>query len=338
MNTDSASGRSQNWQRTLWLVLLILMVVSLCAGYTWISPVALWHSIRGEDALTAHLLLDLRLPRTLIAPLAGAALAVSGQLLQTTTRNPLVAPDILGLNTAAATTVLLLLWFIPDLPLWGVDVAAFVGAGALACLLLAISRTIAERVTSPVQLPLLGSVVTLFLGALMHGLMALRPSLQDLALSWLTGSLASRDLTQMLAAIPCFLIAILLLWRVMPKLDLFYLGDAQIRNLGFRPESLRWKILLVCVLLTVGVVSMAGPIGFIGLLVPRWCRFLGVTDHRKSLPLVALMGASLLMGADIAARFVLFPDDVPVGAVIALIGGPWFLWLLFVPRRQRRYS
>lgn len=334
MSSDAMSQRYRYWLLGLSGALLVLMALSLCAGYTWVSPWSVWQSVRGDDPVSAHLLWDLRLPRTLIAPLSGAALAVSGLLLQTTTRNPLVAPDILGLNTAAATCVLLALWFVPDLSLWGVDLVALLGAGGLAGLLLIMTRATRDQVVSPVQLPLLGSVLTLFLAAFMHGLMVLRPSLQDLALSWLTGNLASRELAQMTASIPCIVLAIMLLWRALPTLDLFYLGDSQIRSLGFGPERLRARLLLICVLLTVAVVSMAGPIGFIGLLVPRWSRFLGMTAHRYALPLVALMGAVLLMAADLAARFVLFPDDVPVGAMIALVGGPWFLWLLFQPRRR----
>lgn len=336
MPSDTATHRYHCWLLGLGLAMVALMGVSLCAGYTWVSPWSVWQSVRGDDAVTAHLLWDLRLPRTLIAPLSGAALAVSGLLLQTTTRNPLVAPDILGLNTAAATCVLLALWFVPELSLWGVDLVALLGAGTLACLLLVMTRATRERVVSPVQLPLLGSVLTLFLAAFMHGLMVLRPSLQDLALSWLTGNLASRELAQMSASVPCILLAVMLLWRALPTLDLFYLGDSQIRSLGYGPERLRARLLLICVLLTVAVVSMAGPIGFIGLLVPRWSRFLGMTAHRYALPLVALMGAVLLLAADIAARFVLFPEDVPVGAMIALIGGPWFLWLLFHPQGMGR--
>jgi len=159
--------------------------------------------------------------------------------------------------------------------------------------------------------------------------LTLDPSTQDQALSWLTGNIAGRSLHQLAAALPWFAVGSVLIVRLLPHLDLFYLGDAQIRSLGFHPGRLRLRAILAGSLLVAGSVSVVGPIAFIGLLIPRMAQVLVPHHHSIRLPVAALLGACALTWADVLARFVLFPEDVPVGAITAFVGGPVFLWLLY---------
>lgn len=306
----------------------LVMLGSLLSGFDFLGPRQLYAALQGSDPLTLHLFRSLRLPRALIAPVAGAALAVAGVLLQSLTRNPLAAPDILGMNAAASVSVVLALFFLPDLDLFWLNLLAFISAGAMALVLLVLAADQTLN-RSALRLPLLGSVLSLFFAAITQAVLTLDPATQDQALSWLTGNIAGRSLRQLAAALPWLLAGVVLIGVLLPKLDLFYLDDAQILALGEAPQRLRHVTLLACTLLTAGVVGVVGPIGFIGLLVPRMIATRSIPAHRHRLPLAALVGAILLTAADILARFIWFPDDIPVGAVTALLGGPCFLYLLY---------
>ena len=317
------------WYLGLLALLLVAMSASLLLGYRQVSPLALlsW----SQDAVLRHLILEYRLPRMLIAPLCGAALAVAGGLLQSLTRNPLAAPDVLGVNAAASCSVVLALYLWPDLALGWLNLLAFVSALLMTQLLLWLVGPQGER-HSLLRLPLLGTVLAMLFSALTQTLITLDPSTQDQALSWLTGNIAGRSLLQLLAAFPLWLLAGVLLWRLWRQLDLFYLGDSQIRTLGQDPLTLRRQGVVVASLLVAGVVAVIGPLGFVGLLVPRMARRLAAEGHRHWLPLAAVLGALLLTLADLLARFICYPEDIPVGVVTALLGGPLFLYLLY---RQR---
>lgn len=318
----------------LWLGLglVLALVASLLLGYRSLSPAALlgW----SQDLTLRHLILEYRLPRMLIAPVCGAALAVSGCLLQSLTHNPLAAPDVLGVNAAASFCVVLALFIQPDLGLGWLNGLAFVAALAMTRLLLWLLGREGSR-QSLLRLPLLGSVLAMLFAALTQTLITLDPATQDQALSWLTGNIAGRSLTQLWAALPWLLLAVVGLWRLWGKLDLFYLGDAQIRTLGQDPDTLRRQAVLISSLLVAAVVGVIGPIGFIGLLVPRMALRLCSTGHRYWLPVAAMLGALLLTLADLLARFIYYPEDIPAGVVTALLGGPAFLFLLY---RQRGRS
>ena len=328
----------------LWVALglALALVASLLLGYRSLSPAALlgW----SQDLTLRHLILEYRLPRMLIAPVCGAALAVSGCLLQSLTRNPLAAPDVLGVNAAASFCVVLALFIQPDLGLGWLNGLAFVAALAMTRLLLWLLGREGAR-HSLLRLPLLGSVLAMLFAALTQTLITLDPATQDQALSWLTGNIAGRSLRQFWAALPWLLLAVVGLWRLWGKLDLFYLGDAQIRTLGQDPDTLRRQAVLISSLLVAAVVGVIGPIGFIGLLVPRMALRLSTNGHSASgnsasghrhwLPLAALLGALLLTLADLLARFIYYPEDIPAGVVTALLGGPAFLFLLY---RQRGRS
>ena len=334
-----SASRPRGQLSWLWVALGLglALVASLLLGYRSLSPAALlgW----SQDLTLRHLILEYRLPRMLIAPVCGAALAVSGCLLQSLTRNPLAAPDVLGVNAAASFCVVLALFIQPDLGLGWLNGLAFVAALAMTRVLLWLLGREGAR-HSLLRLPLLGSVLAMLFAALTQTLITLDPATQDQALSWLTGNIAGRSLRQFWAALPWLLLAVVGLWRLWGKLDLFYLGDAQIRTLGQDPDTLRRQAVLIASLLVAAVVGVIGPIGFIGLLVPRMALRLSTngnsaSGHRHWLPLAALLGALLLTLADLLARFIYYPEDIPAGVVTALLGGPAFLFLLY---RQRGRS
>jgi iron complex transport system permease protein len=312
--------------------LVLAALASLLTGYRWLSPVQILYLFSAPDPALSSFVLEYRLPRMLIAPICGAALAVAGLLLQSVTRNPLAAPDILGINAAASMCVVLALFFIPDLALSWLNLLAFLAAVGMTCLLLLLLRQIDER-DSVLRLPLLGTVLSLLFSSVTQTVLTLDPATQDQALSWLTGNIAGRSVAQLMAALPWLLVAVVLIVRLLPRLDLFYLGDTQINALGFHPGRLRLMAILAGSLLVAGAVSVVGPIGFIGLLIPRMAHFLVPHHHRARLPVAALLGALALTLADVLARFILFPEDVPVGAVTAFIGGPVLLGLLYRRRR-----
>ena len=312
--------------------LVLAALASFLTGYRWLSPVQIFHLLSAPDPALSSFVLEYRLPRMLIAPICGAALAVAGLLLQSVTRNPLAAPDILGINAAASMCVVLALFFIPDLALSWLNLLAFLAAVGMTCLLLLLLRQIDER-DSVLRLPLLGTVLSLLFSSVTQTVLTLDPATQDQALSWLTGNIAGRSVAQLMAALPWLLVAVVLIVRLLPRLDLFYLGDTQITALGFHPGRLRLMAILAGSLLVAGAVSVVGPIGFIGLLIPRMAHFLVPHHHRIRLPVAALLGALALTLADVLARFILFPEDVPVGAVTAFIGGPVLLILLYRRRR-----
>jgi iron complex transport system permease protein len=212
------------------------------------------------------------------------------------------------------------------------NLLAFLAAVGMTCLLLLLLRQIDER-DSVLRLPLLGTVLSLLFSSVTQTVLTLDPATQDQALSWLTGNIAGRSVAQLMAALPWLLVAVVLIVRLLPRLDLFYLGDTQITALGFHPGRLRLMAILAGSLLVAGAVSVVGPIGFIGLLIPRMAHFLVPHHHRIRLPVAALLGALALTLADVLARFILFPEDVPVGAVTAFIGGPVLLGLLYRRRR-----
>lgn len=309
-------------------LLILAAGFSLMTGYRFVSPLQIMHLLTAPDPALLSFLAEYRLPRMLIAPICGAALAVAGLLLQSVTRNPLAAPDILGINSAASMCVVLALFWLPDLALIWLNLMAFVAAMAMTALLMLLLRQIDER-NSQLRLPLLGTVLSLLFSAITHTVLTLNPSTQDQALSWLTGNVTGRTLAQLGAALPWLLVGMALIVRLLPRLDLFYLGDAQIRSLGIHPAKLRLHAILAASLLVAGAVSVVGPVAFIGLLIPRMAHALVPHHHKVRLPIAALLGACALTLADVLARFVMFPEDVPVGAVTAFIGGPVFLWLLY---------
>ena len=253
----------------------------------------------------------------------GAALAVAGVLIQGIVRNPLASPDILGVNHAASLASVGALLLMPSLPVMVLPLLAFAGGMAGLLLLKMLAKT-----HQPMKLALTGVALSACWASLTDYLMLSRPQDVNNALLWLTGSLWGRDWSFVKIAIPLMILFLPLSLSFCRDLDLLALGDARATTLGVSVPHTRFWALLLAVAMTSTGVAACGPISFIGLVVPHMMRSITGGRHRRLLPVSALTGALLLVVADLLARIIHPPLELPVGVLTAIIGAPWFVWLL----------
>ncbi|EOT1832476.1 vitamin B12 ABC transporter permease BtuC [Escherichia coli] len=317
-------ARQQQRQNIRWLLCLsVLMVLalllSLCAGEQWISP-GDWFSPRGELFVW-----QIRLPRTLAVLLVGAALAISGAVMQALFENPLAEPGLLGVsNGAGVGLIAAVLLGQGQLPNWALGLCAIAGALIITLILLRFAR----RHLSTSRLLLAGVALGIICSALMTWAIYFSTSVDLRQLMyWMMGGFGGVDWRQswlMLALIP------VLLWICCQSrpMNMLALGEISARQLGL-PLWFWRNVLVAATGWMVGVsVALAGAIGFIGLVIPHILRLCGLTDHRVLLPGCALAGASALLLADVVARLALAAAELPIGVVTATLGAPVFIWLL----------
>lgn len=304
------------------LALTGFSVLSLQMGVIavpWRALLTDWHTGREYHyVLTAY-----RLPRLLLALLVGAALAVAGVLVQGIVRNPLASPDILGVNHAASLASVGALLLLPSLPVIALPLLAFVGGMAGLILLRMLANT-----SQPMKLALTGVALSACWASLTDYLMLSRPQDVNSALLWLTGSLWGRDWSFVKVAAPLLMLFLPLSLGFCRDLDLLALGDARATTLGVSVPRIRFQALLLAVAMTSTGVAVCGPISFIGLVVPHMVRSITGGRHRWLLPVSAMTGALLLVAADLLARIIHPPLELPAGVLTAIIGAPWFVWLL----------
>ncbi|OPW97685.1 Fe(3+) dicitrate ABC transporter permease subunit FecD [Citrobacter sp. A316] len=285
----------------------------------WRALMTDWQTGREYHyVLTAY-----RLPRLLLALLVGAALAVAGVLVQGIVRNPLASPDILGVNHAASLASVGALLLLPSLPVIALPLLAFAGGMAGLILLRILANT-----SQPMKLALTGVALSACWASLTDYLMLSRPQDVNSALLWLTGSLWGRDWSFVKIAAPLLILFLPLSLRFCRDLDLLALGDARATTLGVSVPRIRLQALLLAVAMTSTGVAVCGPISFIGLVVPHMVRSITGGRHRWLLPVSAMAGALLLVVADLLARIIHPPLELPAGVLTAIIGAPWFVWLL----------
>ena len=315
-------------------LLVIMAVLALVFGDRDLTLMDVIRTITGSqaDTLTQEAILRHRLPRMLVAGLAGAALAVSGLVVQGVVRNPLAAPDLVGITPGASIGALIVLIVAPELPIAMLPVAAFVGAwiSFLIVYSLAWSRGI-----SPTRLALVGIGVSAAGGAITNLIIIRNPMQLSTALTWLSGSTYARGWSQLMQLVPWIVILLPLAWLTSRWLDLFALGEDAPRSLGIALDRTRLMTLAIAVALAASAVSIVGGIGFVGLIAPHASRMLIPNKHRLLMPFTALIGATLLIGADTIGRTLMAPDEIPSGLVAATLGTPYFLWLLWRSRQVR---
>lgn len=314
--------------RRMLAVLLPLSLLALAAGVAIgsvsISPLELWAVVRGQgDALHRILLLDLRLPRALSAFAVGGLLAVAGALMQILLRNPLADPYVLGLSGGASVGALTAM--LAGLGVVMIGGAAF--AGALASTLIVFGIAHGAGSWSPVRLLLTGVVVAAGWGALVSFMLAVSPSSElPGMLFWLMGDMAhARN-----PAVPLTILLVVVLAAVPfgRTLNILARGPQQAAALGVAVRRIEWLLHLAAALLAATAVTVAGSIGFVGLIVPHMLRLIIGNDQRVLLPASALAGGILLVLADTLARTLIAPEQLPVGVITALLGVPAFLYLL----------
>ena len=317
-------ARQQQRQNIRWLLclsvlMLLALLLSLCAGEQWISP-GDWFTPRGELFVW-----QIRLPRTLAVLLVGAALAISGAVMQALFENPLAEPGLLGVsNGAGVGLIAAVLLGQGQLPNWALGLCAIAGALIITLILLRFAR----RHLSTIRLLLAGVALGIICSALMTWAIYFSTSVDLRQLMyWMMGGFGGVDWRQswlMLALIP------VLLWICCQSrpVNMLALGEISARQLGL-PLWFWRNVLVAATGWMVGVsVALAGAIGFIGLVIPHILRLCGLTDHRVLLPGCALAGASALLLADIVARLALAAAELPIGVVTATLGAPVFIWLL----------
>lgn len=312
----------------------LLSLWSLLSGATPIAASEAWSAIgrgiAGSATAADAIVLHIRLPRVLLALLVGAALAVAGAAMQGLFRNPLADPGLIGMTGGAvlgAVGVIVLGGSVTAhwLGHLGVSIGAF--AGGLAATVLAWS--ISLRHHSMANLLLAGVAVTATAMALTGFLIFLADDsqLRDLTF-WNLGSLGGADWSRLSVALPLILVPVLLLPRLSLALNAMLLGEHEAAMLGFRPRNVRRTILVLCAVSVSAGVAIAGTISFVGLVVPHLLRLAFGPDHRLLLPASAVTGGMLLVTADTLARTLVAPAELPIGVLTALIGGPFFFWLL----------
>jgi iron complex transport system permease protein len=306
-------------------LLVFSLLLAISVGAVGIPLGEVWRLLLWPDDSNSSLIVHtLRLPRALVALLVGAALGVSGAMMQGITRNPLTEPGILGVNAGAALALLLGVVFFPGLPAWAtVLLAALGGVGAS---VLVYSITAAVGLT-PVRLALAGIAVGAMLGAATSFLLIMFEERTRGAFINLSGSLAGRGWEHFWTILPWTLPALLLAIALSQQVNLLSLGEEVAKSLGARVGWVRLAATSVAVLLAGAAVSVAGPIGFLGLVVPHLARWLAGSDYRRIIPLSAFLGAGLLSLADVAARLVDRPLETPVGILVVALGAPFFVYL-----------
>ena len=313
------------------LLLVVVTILAVGIGSETILPTrvltALFHGITGVSSTSDDTIIwQMRLPRVLLAALVGAALAVSGMAFQGLFRNPLADPYLLGVASGAglgATVVMVFASTVPLLMTLGVPLAAFVsGLLSVLCVLLLARQ---GRTVPLVTLILAGVVVGSVLTAATSFVMLYSRTAGLSILSWLLGSFTFASWTKVFIMLPTLLVVLLVVSGSS--------GEEQAAQLGLRVETFKLLLIIVATLATSIAVSVSGIIGFVGLIIPHAVRLAIGADYRRLTPMVAIFGAMFLVLADLLARTLIAPSQLPIGIITALVGGPFFLYLL---RRHQR--
>ncbi|MGO4344469.1 FecCD family ABC transporter permease [Paenibacillus sp. MCAF9] len=315
------------------VLLLIGMLVSILYGIHLFELKDLWRAYTQFDGSDAHLIIrNTRVPRALIAAAVGASLAIAGAIMQVLTKNPLASPSIFGINSGAVLFIVVSLAMLgSSLTMNGMVWIALAGAATTSLLVFTLGMQ-GRSGFEPIKLTLAGASVAAFASSLSSGIMLINKESLDSALFWMVGSVSGRQLTHLTIVFPYMLLGWVLALLLAGSLNVMALGDDSAKGLGQRMMLIRVVSVLAVVLLAGSSVAVAGPIAFIGLIVPHLCRYIVGNDYRWLFPYCALVGAILLVFADIASRFILMPKEVPVGVATALIGVPF---LIYVARRSK---
>lgn len=311
------------WIATVFCVISTLL--SLCLGAVSLSVSQLWQGfLEGPVSTAGQILWFSRLPRTVACLLAGAAFAVSGAVIQGVLHNSLASPGIIGVNAGAGLAVTLCCAF-GALSGWAIAGSAFLGAVAAVLLIVWIGqKTGASRTT----VILSGVAVNAFLNALSEAVTTLVPEVSMLSIDFRAGGFASVSTVRLIPAGVLILCALAGIFTLCSELDVLALGEETAKSLGMRVAQTRTVFLFLAALLAGSAVSFAGLLGFVGLVVPHAARKLVGTGSRHLIPLCAVGGAGFITACDLFSRLVFTPYEVPVGILMAVLGGPFFLLLL----------
>ena len=306
---------------------ILIFIISLLIGSVDISIKQLLHALWApDDSLISSIVLELRLPRTIVGFMVGAMLAMAGALMQVLLRNPLAEPYVLGVSGGASAAVLIAM--LSGLSGFWISGSAFLGA--MISMLLVFGLAHGKGDWSPARLLLTGVVIAAGWGALISLILSITQGTQLRGmLFWLMGDLSYAQYTHwaLIVLVVCLLVSMM----ISRNLNILARGELQAATLGVSPKKIRYLVYFLSSLLAATAVTLAGNVGFVGLIVPHAIRLMVGSDHRVLLPAAFLLGGCLVMLADCLARTIIAPQQLPVGVLTAIIGIPVFLILL---RRQ----
>lgn len=308
-------------------LLALAWLASMTLGYRLYSPGQVWAALFAHDGSeTATVIAGLRLPRALSAPLAGAALGMAGVMVQTLSRNRIASPDTLGLNAGASLAVVVATIVFGVQSLVGLSLAAAVGALVTSVVVFGVAAGAGGL--SPLKIVLVGVTFASLAHAIVEIILTSNEAQLQQMLFWLSGAFVDRPISLFFNALPVVLVGAAGAFALAPALDALQADDSTAASLGVPLVAVRGVAFFAVSLLTGAAVSMAGPVAFVGLVVPHLARRLVGLRHRHQLAAAALTGAIYAMIADVAARFVIYPVEAPVGAITAVVGAMALLVLL----------
>lgn len=322
-----------NKKRALWLLvaaaaLALAVIASLVVGSKNISPSdvfhALWHPEASNDGF---IVMELRVPRTLLGLVVGTALGLAGALIQAFTRNPLADPGILGVNAGAGFAVVLGVAFFGVVRIQDYIWFSFAGA-VLATVAVYVIGSRGRGAATPIRLTMVGIALGAVLGGISSGITLLMPEVFNSMRFWGAGTLANRSWDMLWTVLPFMAVGIALSLAVARPLNAVALGADLATSLGAHLGRTRIVVVIAVTLLCGAATAAAGPIGFVGLMIPHISRWLVGPDQRWIMAYTAILAPLLLLAADIAGRLVLRPDELQVGIVTALIGAPVLIYLV----------
>ena len=314
------------------LILLVLAVLACFGGIISIMKGAVNVPLNeiiaamtgGSAGMHQQIILNIRLPRTIVAGLVGVNLALSGAILQAVMKNPLADPHIIGISAGAGIMGIFIMLLFPDLS-WLITPAAFAGAMGAAILIYILAW---KNGIQPIRIILAGVAVSAFLGAGISALMIIYSDRVHSALMWMVGGLSARSWPQVMLIWPYTLAGMIFTLLAARHLNILQLGDELAKGLGLRVERTRLILTAAAALLAASAVSVVGLLGFVGLIVPHAARLMIGSDYRYLLPATIFLGAATVMLSDTFARVAFAPVELPVGIIMAAIGAPFFLFLL----------
>ena len=304
-------------------LMVLLFGLSIRLGTYTLSFEEIWAAFQPDDK-NYFTLMEYRLPRAVLAILLGGALAISGVLVQSVVRNPLASPDILGINNAAGLVAVSVLMFLPNLAFYWMPIFAFLG-GVLSFVILWVVCGFNFR---PIKMAIIGVALSALWAAISHYLMLTNPVEINTAMLWLTGSLWGRSWSYLNVVLPWLLVLLPLPFIFCRDLDTLGLGENKASTLGVTVNKVQISVLVLAVALSTTAVAICGPIAFLGLVAPHLARRLVGGRHRSLLPAALIIGALLLQLSDILARVIDPPTELPAGILTAIIGAPYFFYLL----------
>lgn len=323
--------------RTVWLligvaVLVALSILSVSFGVRSVSFDDIVAAFSGHDDTISQAAIIKRIPRTVLALLVGAALALSGATMQAVTRNPIADPGILGVSNGASLAVVVGIAFFGLANPYGQMAFAIVGAAVAAVFVYAVG-SLGRGGATPLKLALAGAATSAALASLISAIMLPRVDLLQTFQSWQIGGVGGAEWPRIAITAPMLALGALICFLCSRGMNSLALGDDMAKGLGEHVFRMRMLSALGAVVLAGAATAIAGPIGFVGLVIPHVCRMLIGTDHRWLLPFSALAGAALLLLSDIVGR-VIAPssEEIQVGIITAIIGAPFFIWIV---RRQK---